>query len=123
MLGTVRRAVASWLPHTRVATAFEYYLIDLAELKEEDLHGTPYLRAGLLVLKYIFDRELERHLPAVFQALKAQPSQSLIEHVKPLRYLSKVKNAVEPEHLKQAIKVVFQEEGDLQMADFFSRVD
>ena len=98
---------------------FEYYLIDLAELKEEDLHGTPYLRAGLLVLKYIFDRELERHLPAVFQALKAQPSQSLIEHVKPLRYLSKVKNAVEPEHLKQAIKVVFQEEGDLQMADFF----
>ncbi len=107
-------------PFLNFVPDFEYYLIDLAELKEEDLHGTPYLRAGLLVLKYIFDRELEKHLPAVFQALKAQPPQSLIEHFKTVSiYLSKVKNAVEPEQLKQAIKVVFQEEGDLQMADFF----
>ena len=120
MLGTVRRAVASWLPHTRVATAFEYYLIDLAELKEEDLHGTPYLRAGLLVLTYIFDRELEKHLPAVFQALKAQPPQSLIEHFKTVSiYLSKVKNAIEPEHLNRVVRTVLEEDGELQMADFF----
>ena len=74
----------------------------------------------LLALKLIFDRELAQRLPEIFEALQAEPERPLIEHFKVVsRYLSKVKNAVEPEQLKQAVQQVFHNRGEKLMADFF----
>ena len=113
-------AIHEQSPLLQFVPEFEYYLVDLTELREEDLHGAPYLKAGLLALKLIFDRELAQHLPDIFEALNVGPKQSVLEHLKTVsKYLSKVKNAVEPEQLKQAVRKVFSKQGEKFMADFF----
>ena len=99
---------------------FEYYLVDLNTIRDEDLQGAPYLRAGLLLLKLIFDRELAQRLPDIFQALNAEPEKTLIEHFKALsHYLAKVKNTVEPVQFHQAVRKVFYDRGEKLMAEFF----
>ena len=113
-------AITNDSPLLQFVPEFEYYLVDLTELKDEDLQGAPYLQAGLLALKLIFDRELALRLPDIFKAIKAGPKRSLVEHLKTVsRYLSKVKNAVEPGQLKQVVQEVFPEQGRKFMADFF----
>jgi hypothetical protein len=85
-------AIHEQSPLLQFVPEFEYYLVDLPELREEDLQGAPYLRAGLLTLKWIFDRERARHLPDIFKAMKSGPKRSLLEHLKTVsKYLSKVK--------------------------------
>jgi predicted transposase/invertase (TIGR01784 family) len=107
-------------PLVKFVPEFEYYLVDLNTIRDEDLQGAPYLRAGLLLLKLIFDQELARRLPDIFQALNSEPEKSLIAHFKTLsRYLSKVKNAVEPAQFHQAVKKVFYDRGEKLMAEFF----
>ncbi|HEX4945173.1 MAG TPA: Rpn family recombination-promoting nuclease/putative transposase [Blastocatellia bacterium] len=111
-------------PLLQFVPEFEYYLVDLTTLREEDLHGAPYLQAGLWALKLIFERELARHLPGILQKLRqklqGKPEPSVIEHLKTLvKYLSKVKNAIEPQQLKQAIEQVFADQGEQFMAEFF----
>ncbi len=104
-------------PFLNFVPDFEYFLIDLAELKEEYLQGTPYLRAGLLVLKYIFDRELEKHLPDIFRALKGEPEKSLIGHLKTVvTYLSKVKNQLPQDTVASTlIKTLHEIKGDIML--------
>ncbi|MBL8208314.1 MAG: Rpn family recombination-promoting nuclease/putative transposase, partial [Blastocatellia bacterium] len=113
-------AIHEQSPLLQFVPEFEYYLVDLTELHEDDLQGAPYLRAGLLTLKLIFDRELARRLPEIFKAIKSGPTRPLLEHLKTVsKYLSKVKNAVEPEQLKQAVQEVFSDQGEKFMAEFF----
>lgn len=113
-------AIRNDSPMLQFVPEFEYYLVDLAVLREEDLHGAPYLKAGLLALKFIFDRELAIRLPDIFEMLNKEPARPLIEHFKVVsQYLSKVKNAVEPARLKQVVQQVFQDRGEKIMADFF----
>jgi predicted transposase/invertase (TIGR01784 family) len=107
-------------PLLQFVPEFEYYLVDLTELREGELQGAPYLQAGLLTLKLIFDRELARRLPDIFKAMKAGPKRPLLDHLKTVsKYLSKVKNAVEPAQLKQAVQEVFSDQGEKFMAEFF----
>jgi predicted transposase/invertase (TIGR01784 family) len=113
-------AIGTESPLLHFVPEFEYYLVDLTALGEEDLHGAPYLKAGLLTLKLIFDRELAQRLPEIFKAIKAGPKRPLLEHLKTVsKYLSKVKNAVEPAQIKQAVREVFSDQGDKIMAEFF----
>ncbi len=99
---------------------FEYYLVDLNTLRDEDLRGAPYLRAGLLLLKLIFDRELAQRLPEIFEMLNAEPEKPLIQHFKTVsQYLSNVKNSVEPVQFDQAVRQVFYKRGEKLMAEFF----
>ncbi len=113
-------AIQNDSPLLQFVPEFEYYLVDLTQLREEDLQGAPYLKAGLLALKLIFDRELSRRLPDIFKAMKAGPKRPLLDHLKTVsKYLSKVKNAVEPARLKQAVHEVFSDQGEKFMAEFF----
>ena len=106
----------------KFALEFEYYLVDLNTIRDEDLQGAPYLRAGLLLLKLIFDRELARRLPDIFEMLNAEPEKSLVEHFRTLsKYLAKVKNTVEPRQFHQAVRQVFYERGEKFMAEFFQQ--
>ncbi len=103
-------AIANHSPLLQFVPEFEYYLVDLTVLREEDLQGAPYLKAGLWTLKLIFDRELARYLPDILEALNTGPQQSVLEHLKTVsKYLSKVKNAIKPEQLTQAIHQVFSD--------------
>ncbi len=107
-------------PMLKYVPEFEYYLVDLNTIHDEDLKGAPYLKAGLLLLKLIFDRELAQRLPDIFTMLNAEPEKSLVEHFRTLsKYLAKVKNTVEPEQFHQAVQKVFYDRGGKLMAEFF----
>ncbi len=57
-------------PWRRYVPDFEYHLCDLARLLKEQLTGTPALRAGLLLLKNIFERDMRAALRQIADALQ-----------------------------------------------------
>ncbi len=99
---------------------FEYHLVDLAALDEDALQGAPYLRAGLLLFRHIFNRELKRRLPDIFQQLSGEPRQTLVEHLKTIMiYLKNAADRVTTEDVKEALtQTSIHSEGD-KMDSFF----
>lgn len=82
-------AVADNSPLLKHVPEFEYYLVDLSTIDEEQLKGAPYLRAGLMLFRHIFSKELKQRLPEIFHLLEPEPDEILIEHLQTITaYLS-----------------------------------
>lgn len=82
-------AVADDSPLLKHVPEFEYYLVDLSTIDEEQLKGAPYLRAGLMLFRHIFSRELKQRLPDILHLLEPESDQPLIDHLRAITaYLS-----------------------------------
>lgn len=105
-------AVADDSPLLRHVPEFEYYLIDLAAIDEAELKGAPYLRAGLMLFRNIFSRELKRRRPEIFRQLSTEPEQSLVEHLRTLiAYLSHARDEISPAEIRQSLEQTFIRQG------------
>ena len=98
---------------------FEYYLVDLSAINEEQLKGAPYLRAGLLLFRHIFSRELKQRLPDIFRLLKAEPEPALLDHLRTMAiYLSKVPSRLGAADITESIGKAFPEKSGEFMETF-----
>ncbi|HWQ36813.1 MAG TPA: Rpn family recombination-promoting nuclease/putative transposase [Blastocatellia bacterium] len=105
-------AVTDDSPLLRQVPEFEYYLLDLAAIDETELKGAPYLRAGLMLFRNIFSRELKRRLPEIFRQLGTEPEQSLVEHLRTLiAYLSHARDEIRPAEIRQTLEQTFIRQG------------
>lgn len=68
----------------------EYYLCDLSKYAADEIKGSPILRAGLLLMKYIRSKDLGSRLSAIFGLLMMVPREVALQFINlALRYLSK----------------------------------
>lgn len=82
---------------------FEYHLVDLSRFSELEIKGVAFLQVGLLLLKYIFSRELVPRLPEIL-ALLPLPEQSAVEYLRTvLYYLSKGAHKVTEQQFATAL--------------------
>lgn len=94
---------------------FAYHLVDLSHLSETDIKGAAFLRVGLLLLKYIFSRDLVPRLPEIL-ALLPLPEQSAVEYLRTvLYYLSKGTRKVTERQFATALTEAFSTEGEKTM--------
>ncbi|HEX4945949.1 MAG TPA: Rpn family recombination-promoting nuclease/putative transposase [Blastocatellia bacterium] len=97
---------------------FEYHLVDLSALSDEDIKGTVFLRAGLLLLKYIFKKRLWSHLPLILGLLPV-PEQSALEYIETsMRYVGYVTDQVTANKFKEVLYAAFPAMGEKVMQMF-----
>lgn len=77
-------AGAKALPWRRYVPDFEYYLCDLSRFTDAELAGSSGLRAGLLLMKHIFEQELAEPLKQIAAELKTLPSAQARQHLLPM---------------------------------------
>ncbi len=105
-------AVTEASPLLRQVPEFEYHLVDLAAIDGAELRGAPYLRAGLMLFREIFSRELKRRLPEIFRQLSTEPEPSLVEHLRTLiAYLSHARDEIRPAEIRQSLEQTFIRQG------------
>jgi predicted transposase/invertase (TIGR01784 family) len=98
--------------------AFCYELCDLSHLSDEAIKGQVLLRVALLVLKYIFRRELRRRLPEILGLLRELGDQRRgLEFLQVLlKYLAVAGRYLDPDTLRQAVRVALSQPEDDVMA-------
>jgi len=96
---------------------YHYWLCDLSDYSDAEITGYLILQVRLLLLKYIFNKELGRRLPEIFQLLRQLDSKkTALEQLEVMiRYVwSGAKHLTETE-LQEAISEVFAEGEDSTM--------
>ena len=103
-------AVGQDSPLLKHVPEFEYYLIDLSAIDEEQLKGAPYLRAGLRLFRHIFGRELKQQLPAIFNLLDAEPEPARLDHLRTIAvYLANATDQLTATDITESLKKAFPE--------------
>jgi len=104
------------------APKFEYAVVDLSAWRDEDIRGAVILRAGLLLLKHIFDPDLfDRRIADILGLLRELEDQRTgVQYIITLlRYLSRVGGRAQRVRLTQMVEQTFKR-GDqimISMAD------
>jgi hypothetical protein len=95
---------------------FEYELRDISLRAGEEIKGSPRLRTGLALLRYIFSDDLGKRLPDIFRNLRELAATNLLDFLESvLTYLSSAKNPVKEKELETAMQEVvrpYEELGD-----------
>lgn len=93
---------------------FRYELQDLSRLSDEEVRGAVHLQIGLLVLKYIFDPALRRHLPDIFMLFRElAESQTALEYLRTvLYYVGKAGRHLTPEEMVTVVQQTLADEGN-----------
>ena len=90
---------------TTYAPNFEYVLVDLSRYSDEEIRGTIMSRVTLLLLKHIFDADIEQRLPAILALLR-----ELLDRTSGLQYLESllryIASATEKVKKEQIMKIV-----------------
>lgn len=101
---------------------FKYYLCDLNRLRDEDLRGGLELRAGLTLLKYVFDQHLGKHLKQVFRWIIQLPARRRRDYFQTvLIYLWNIGKRLSAAEVKSTLQEIAEEEqGDTMPKKFES---
>ena len=96
---------------------FRYQLCDLSAYSDEAIKGGVILRVGLLLLKHIFQDDLEEHLPDILALLRDLKDQATaLEYLETiLRYVALGTDKVTKEGLQRAVETAFAERGGAAM--------
>ncbi len=90
---------------------FKYYVCDLSRFSDEELKGGIELRAGLMLLKHIFSRNLKEPLIRVFRLVAGLPDWRRNEYLGTIRrYLTSAKAPLSREDMAEVLEESFQEE-------------
>lgn len=98
---------------------FEYHLVDLSALSDEEIKGAVFLRVGLLLLKYIFTKRLWSQLPLILGLLPV-PEESALEYFyTSMRYVAEVTGQVTAGKFQEIVHAAFPARGEnvMQMFD------
>lgn len=107
-------AISQGSPLLKHVPEFEYYLMDLSAIDEEQLKGAPYLRAGLRLFRHIFGQELKRQLPAIFNLLDAEPEPARLDHLRTIAiYLSNATDQLTATDITESLEKAFPEKREL----------
>jgi predicted transposase/invertase (TIGR01784 family) len=110
---------AIWKLAREFALDFKYHLCDLSQFRDDELKGGIELRAGLLLLKNIFNRGLKEPLTRVFQLLAKLPKPRRDEYLGTVQlYLKSAPARLEQPELFEALKESFHEEAEVIMETF-----
>jgi predicted transposase/invertase (TIGR01784 family) len=95
--------------------AYQYRVFDLTRYSDEEIQGEITLRVSLLLLKYIFRKDLGDHLGEILEFLRAiSEPQTVLEYLETiLRYIAGSTDQVNEEMLKQIVSQVIEEGGEL----------
>ncbi|GAK54364.1 transposase YhgA-like protein [Candidatus Moduliflexus flocculans] len=90
---------------TEYIPTFEYVLIDLSRYSDKEIRGSVMSRVALLLLKHIFDADIEQRLPAILSLLR-----DLLDKTSGLQYLETllryVASATDNIKKEQIVKIV-----------------
>ncbi len=105
-------------PLQKYEPQFEYYLVDLSALSDEEIKGAVFLRVGLLLLKYIFTRRLWGQLPLILGLLPV-PEQSALEYFSTsMRYVEFVRGRMTESIFQEVVFTAFPALGEKLMQAF-----
>jgi predicted transposase/invertase (TIGR01784 family) len=90
---------------------YNYLLYDLSRYKDEELQGAEILRAQLLLLKYIFRRELKERLPDILALVEQQGSQEAL--IAMLSYVASGTEQVTRDDLKEIVEELLEKGGEV----------
>ncbi len=93
--------------------AFQYELCDLTAYSDEEIRGQVILRTGLLLMKHIFQDDLEERLPEILVLLRDLGEQrSGLEYLETiLRYVAQGTDRVTEKGLQETVEGVLAAEG------------
>lgn len=92
----------------RYVPNFEYHLCDLTRYDDKEIAGTEELQAGLLLMKYIFRRDLGERLTEIISPLDELPPDQAVEHLTPIvHYLAAADTGIPPEHIGKKLSAAF----------------
>jgi hypothetical protein len=101
-------AGAEALPWSCYVPDFEYDLCDLSRFTDERIVGSPKLRAGLRLMKHIFEQELSEPLKQIAAELKALPSAQARQHLLPMAvYVGATKGKPAMREFEQSVRSYF----------------
>ena len=94
---------------------YQYFLCDVTKISDEEIKGEPFLRVGLMLLKYIFRQELSDKLLEIYSPLKeVEKQQEVKDFVETtLHYLPNAAPQVRADALTEAVTEVLSEGGAL----------
>ncbi len=102
----------------RYTPEFEYHLVDLSALSDEEIKGAVFLRVGLLLLKHIFKKRLWSRLPLILGLLPV-PEESALEYFHTsMRYVAEVTGQVTESNFKDVVNAAFPAIGEKVMQMF-----
>ena len=109
LFGNMPPELTSFVPN------YQYFLCDLTNISDEQIKGEPFLRVGLMLLKYIFRQELSDKLLEIYRPLKeVEGQQEVRDFVETtLYYLPNAAPQVRVEKIEEAVTDVFSEGGAL----------
>ncbi|HWQ34439.1 MAG TPA: Rpn family recombination-promoting nuclease/putative transposase [Blastocatellia bacterium] len=88
----------------RYVPDFEYYLCDLSKYDDDQITGTAELQVGLLLMKYIFSRELDERLEEIVSRLQGLSGTQLRSQLVPLAtYVAATQRDLPPERVEQKL--------------------
>jgi predicted transposase/invertase (TIGR01784 family) len=90
---------------------YRYLLYDLNRYKDEDLQETEILRAPLLLLKYIFRRELKERLPEILALVGQEGGQEAL--IAMLSYIAGGAEYVNMEELQEVVEELLEKGGEV----------
>lgn len=95
--------------------AYQYWVFDLTRYQDEEIQGEITLRVALLLLKYIFRRDLGDRLEEFLGFLRAvSEPQTALEYLETiLRYIAASSEQINEEMLKQMVSQVIEEGAEL----------
>jgi predicted transposase/invertase (TIGR01784 family) len=95
--------------------AYQYWIFDLTQYDDEEIQGEITLRVTLLLLKYIFRKDLGDRIGEILDFLRAlSEPQTVLEYLETiLRYIAASTDQVNEEMLKQIVNQVIAEGGEL----------
>jgi len=97
---------------------FSYLLYDLSRYSDEEIKGTVILKAGMLLMKYIFSGGLAERLPEIFGLLRELSAERTgLEFLQTVMvYLTRGTDRIGKEDLEKAVLSAFPETGGTLMA-------
>ncbi len=97
---------------------FSYLLYDLSRYSDDEIKGTVILKAGMLLMKYIFSDGLAERLPEIFGLLRElSVRRTGLEFLQTVMvYLSRGTDRINKEELEKAVLSAFPETGGTLMA-------
>ena len=89
---------------SRYVPQFEYYLCDLSLFDDDQIAGSPELRTGLMLMKYIFHPELRDHLGEILGGLRRLPEGTVKRNLKPIvKYVVSAPTGLESKQVAEAM--------------------
>ncbi len=94
---------------TEYIPMFEYVLVDLSRYSDEDIRGTIMSRVVLLLLKHIFDADIEQRLPAILSLLRGLLDKtSGLQYLETLlRYIASATDKIKKEQIMKIVEKTF----------------